>query len=57
MIMKNNRKQSLETNGWKFGDAAIFLNLSKKEITLIEIKLTLYTKTKNNKQLKLSFPQ
>ena len=39
--MKNDKKSRLEAAGWKFGDAATFLDLSPEEAAFVEIKFTL----------------
>jgi DNA-binding XRE family transcriptional regulator len=39
--MKSAKKRRLEANGWKFGNAAEFLNLSPEEAAYIELKLAL----------------
>ena len=36
--MKKSKKELLEKNAWKVGDAKDFLNLSEDEATLIEVK-------------------
>ena len=39
--MKSSKKKSLESKGWKFGNAREFLNLSDEEVAYVELKLAL----------------
>ncbi len=39
--MKSSKKKSLESKGWKFGNAREFLNLSDEEVAYVELKLVL----------------
>jgi ribosome-binding protein aMBF1 (putative translation factor) len=41
MTMRGNKRQRLETKGWKVGSASEFLGLSSQEEAYIEIKLRL----------------
>ncbi len=41
MTMRQSKKKQLEAHGWKVGDAAEFLKLSKEESAFIEMKLAL----------------
>ncbi len=41
MAMKKSKKMKLEGAGWRLGSAAEFLNLTKEEASLIEMKITL----------------
>jgi len=41
MAMKKNKKAKLERAGWRLGSAAEFLNLTKEEASLIEMKIGL----------------
>ena len=42
--MKQAKQKSLKKDGWKIGDASVFLELSEEEATYIEIKLRLAEK-------------
>ena len=39
--MNSAKKKRLETNGWKVGTTADFLNLSPEEVAFIDLKLSL----------------
>ena len=39
--MNEDRRRRLEEAGWKFGDAAEFLNLSPEEVAFVEMKVAL----------------
>jgi len=39
--MNTSKRKRLEAKGWKFGDAADFLNLSPEEAAYVEVKLAL----------------
>jgi len=41
MAMKKNKRMKLEGAGWRLGSAAEFLNLTKEEASLIEMKIGL----------------
>jgi DNA-binding XRE family transcriptional regulator len=49
MTMKAAKRARLEKRGWKFGDAAEFLSLSAEEKALLELKLALGKKLRNNR--------
>ncbi len=39
--MNSKKKRQLEAKGWKFGSASDFLNLSREEEAIVEMKLSL----------------
>ena len=41
MAMKKSKKAKLEASGWRLGSASEFLNLTKEEASLIEMKIGL----------------
>jgi len=45
--MKAAKRKKLEASGWKVGNAADFLDLSKEEVAYVELKLKLATQLKN----------
>ncbi len=47
MSMKAAKRKKLEATGWKVGNAADFLGLSKEEVAYLELKLKLATQLKN----------
>lgn len=51
--MEEAKRQRLEAQGWKIGDATEFLGLSPEEATLIEIKVALsqVLKTRREKRM------
>jgi DNA-binding XRE family transcriptional regulator len=50
--MKNDKKARLSKKGWKVGDAADFLELSKEEAAFVELKLALARSLKKRRQTK-----
>ena len=46
MTVKAAKRKNLETDGWKVGSAAEFLNLSDEEVAYIELKLELAKRLK-----------
>ncbi len=48
--MKATKRMKLETAGWKVGAASQFLELSKAEEMLVNMKLALATKVKEMRQ-------
>jgi DNA-binding XRE family transcriptional regulator len=50
--MKNDKRARLEKKGWKVGDAADFLELSKEEAAFVELKLALARSLKKRRQTK-----
>lgn len=50
--MKNDKRARLEKKGWKVGDAADFLELSKEEAAFVELKLALSRSLKKRRQTK-----
>ena len=50
--MKNEKRSRLERKGWKVGDAADFLELSKEEAAFVELKLALARSLKKRRQAK-----
>ena len=58
--MNSKKRKSLETKGWKVGEASEFLNLLPEEIAYIELKLALsknlqeYRKAKKLTQIDLA---
>jgi DNA-binding XRE family transcriptional regulator len=50
--MKNEKRARLEKKGWKVGDAADFLELSKEEAAFVELKIALAQSLKKRRQAK-----
>jgi len=50
MIMKQNKQQKLEQNGWRIGTASEFLGLSDEESAYIEMKLSLSDILRNERE-------
>ena len=50
--MKPTKRQRLERNGWKVGDARDLLQLTDDEVTYIELKLALGDQLKNLRENK-----
>lgn len=50
MAMRKNKKERLEAAGWRVGNAADFLGLSKEEAALIEMKLGLADSLKRRRE-------
>ena len=50
--MKSHKRKRLEKSGWKFGDSADFLELSVEEQLVLELKMTLGRKLRENRVAK-----
>ena len=50
--MKNEKRARLEKNGWKVGESADFLELSREEAAFVELKLALAQSLKKRRQAK-----
>ena len=50
--MKRNKRERLESKGWKIGSAEEFLGLSDEEAAFIEMKLALSAKLKQRRERK-----
>jgi ribosome-binding protein aMBF1 (putative translation factor) len=50
MAMKKNKKMKLEAAGWRVGSAAEFLDLTKEEASLIEMKIGLADSIRKRRQ-------
>ncbi len=50
MAMRKSKKQKLEAAGWRVGTAADFLGLTKEEVALIEMKLSLAESLRKRRQ-------
>lgn len=50
--MKSTKRKRLERSGWKFGDSADFLGLSIEEQLLLEMKMSLGRKLRENRTAK-----
>jgi DNA-binding XRE family transcriptional regulator len=56
--MKKSKREKLESQGWKIGDAKEFLGLSDEEVAYIEIKLALSNRVRElRKKRKLTQEQ
>jgi DNA-binding XRE family transcriptional regulator len=52
--MKATKRRRLEAAGWRFGEAANFLELTPEESALVEIKLTLSQKLRERRQARMT---
>jgi ribosome-binding protein aMBF1 (putative translation factor) len=50
MTMKKSKRQKLEAAGWRIGSAAEFLDLTKEEASLIEMKIGLADSIRKRRQ-------
>ena len=50
--MRKSKKKRLESKGWKFGTTAQFLGLSPEEAAYVELKLTLSTRLRQQRESK-----
>ena len=50
--MKPSKKKKLEAAGWKVGDAADFLELSREEVALVDMKLSLAKSLRDRRESK-----
>ena len=50
MAIKKNKKRKLEAAGWRVGSAAEFLDLTKEEASLIEMKIGLAESIRKRRQ-------
>ena len=50
MPLRRKKRERLEAEGWRVGDAADFLDLSKEEAALIEMKLGLADSLRRRRQ-------
>jgi hypothetical protein len=51
--MKEAKRQKLEAAGWKIGSAAVFLELTEEEESLVEMKLALADKLKASRRKRM----
>ena len=56
-MMKKQKREALEANGWRVGSAAEFLGLTPEESALIEIKLALSRKLRERRQRRMTQTQ